>query len=305
MNNDLRLAVESVIYNKRSLRQAAKKYGQPISRIHLAIREYRIIELEAKVQQLEDSIQARVFKKDATLFLYDLHIPYHNQKNINLALNYAKANYNIDHIILGGDIVDCESISKFSRSGNVVDLRDEFDDAVSFLSHLRNQFPDAIIYYIKGNHEDRLEKFLWNKAPELANLRGLTIQEQLLFDKFKIQWVDNIRLKSETGKFFTMGKLNILHGHELGICPVVNPAMRFLQKAMDNLIVGHIHSADEKYLNTLNGSTIGCQCIGTLADLNPLYRPQNGWIAGFAIGVFDDEGFYSIKNKKIIGDKII
>jgi hypothetical protein len=301
-----RRCAQKIVYDGFGYREAMKKFGlTSVSSVQIAIEKIKNEKYEAKIKELEDALEARTERKNATLFLYDLHIPHNNQKNINMAIAYAKANYKIERIILGGDIVDCESISKFSRSGTVIDLRDEFDAGISFLATLRNEFKDAIIYYVKGNHEDRLVKYLWNKASELASLRGLTLQEQLQLDRFKVQWIDNIELKSTTGKFFRIGKLNILHGHELGICPIVNPAMRFLTKSMDNLIVGHIHSTDEKYLNTLDGKTIGCHCVGTLADLNPLYRPQNGWIAGFAIGVFDEEGFYSIKNKKILDGKIL
>ena len=97
----------------------------------------------------------------------------------------------MSHIIIGGDAADCESISRFARGPDTIPLNEEFEMVVGGLGWLRDQFPKAGFVYIQGNHEKRLQAYLWNKATEIAALNGLTIPEQLELDRLQIRWVDN------------------------------------------------------------------------------------------------------------------
>ena len=117
--------------------------------------------------------------------------------------------------------------------------------------------------------------------------------------------MDNERLKQETGLFYNFGKLSILHGHELGIFPRVNPAHRYLERAKASLMVAHIHTTDEKYAKNIHNQTIACHCVGTLANMCPAYRPQNDWVAGFAVVELDADGYYRVDNRKIIDGRIV
>lgn len=239
------------------------------------------------------------------LCLYDIHMPHDEWPHMMLAVEYAKARHNITHVILGGDILDCEGISRFAKGPDTMPLHEEIADAVYKLGKLRDMFPAASWTYVKGNHEHRLQAYLWNKAAEIAALKGLTIPEQLELDRLGITWVDNDALKQRTGRYYSFGKLNVLHGHELGICPRVNPAHRLLERAKASLMVGHIHTADEKFAKNIDDQTIGCHCVGTLANMHPAYRPQNDWVAGFAVVELDADGYYRVDNRKIIDGRIV
>ena len=283
-------AAYSSVMSGVPVRQAAREHG--VSRATL---RYRL-----QTRQMPKSTA-----QHTALCLYDIHYPHEDKEHIGLAIEDAKTRYNIDTVVLGGDIVDCESISRFGRGHDTMPLREEIDYATIELGKLRGAFPKSRICYIKGNHEARLQRYLWDKATEIATLKGLTLQEQLELSQNNIHWYDNDQLKREHGTYFRLGRLNILHGHELGICPRVNPAHRYLQRAKSSLMVGHIHRSDTATDRTIDNKIIGCECVGTLADLRPEYRPQNDWIAGFAVVQIDADGYFRVDNRKIIDGRVV
>ena len=42
-----------------------------------------------------------------------------------------------------------------------------------------------------------------------------------------------------------------------------------------------------------------------LANMCPAYRPQNDWVAGFAVVELDADGYYRVDNRKIIDGRIV
>jgi hypothetical protein len=103
---------------------------------------------------------------------------------------------------------------------------------------------------------------------------------------------------------YSIGKLHVLHGHELGICPAVDCARKYFFKALENIIVGHVHKRDEHTEPTLNDIK-GAWVCGHLQDEHPAYRPFNKWVAGFALAHFDADGLFSVKLKKIIEKRVL
>ena len=292
----LSAAAQDVITRGMPLAKAARLNGVPRTTLR-----WRMAAMERELagqQAISKSVKT-------ALCLYDIHWPYQDQPNLEMAVQDAKQRYNVSHIIIGGDAADCESISRFARGPDTIPLNEEFELVVGGLGWLREQFPKAGFVYIQGNHEKRLQVYLWNKATEIAALKGLTIPEQLELDRLQIRWVDNEKLKQESGLFYSFGKLSILHGHELGICPRVNPAHRYLERAKASLMVGHIHTTDEKYAKNIHNQTVACHCVGTLANMCPAYRPQNDWVAGFAVVELDADGYYRVDNRKIIDGRIV
>ena len=246
-------------------------------------------------------------KEDATLLLYDIHLPYESEKNVEIALSYAETHYNINCIVLGGDLLDCHKISRWRKDPFAgMPFHEEVAYAVCWLESLVKMFPRAGIVLVKGNHEDRLQQYLWNQAPEISRMKGMTIQEQLELDRLGIEWVDNLEYKRKHGRFWGMGKLNILHGHELGICPSVNPARQYFLRGLENMVMGHVHKVDDHYANTINDDTKGAFVVGCLCDMHPDYRPQNDWVAGFGICTFEEPmGHFSMELKKIIDGRVL
>lgn len=245
-------------------------------------------------------------KRKTVLFLYDIHLPNQSEENIELALSYAQARHEIDTIIIGGDFLDCAGISRWKKDPfATMPLHEEIGRAVSWLDALRRRFPKSEIVLLKGNHEDRLQSYLWNQAAEISKLKGLKLQDQLELDRLGIRWIDNLERVQRGEGIYSIGKLYILHGHELGICPNVNPARQYFLRALGNMICGHVHKVDEHLATTITGKTAGAWVCGPMCDMRPEYRPINPWVAGFAIAHFDDDGLFSVKLKKIIEGRVL
>jgi len=114
-----------------------------------------------------------------TLIGQDFHIPYNDVATCSLFEKFIR-DEKPDQIILPGDIIDLYSISSFDKDPSRADtLQKDINHAKDFLKRIRRVAGDVPIIYTEGNHEDRLRRYLWKKAPELASLTHLTIPRLL------------------------------------------------------------------------------------------------------------------------------
>jgi len=230
------------------------------------------------------------------LLLYDTHLPYHCLVTLKTAIDYAKTN-GVTGIFLGGDTIDFYPLSRFNKDPRR-SLKIEFDLTKRFLSQLRELFPDAEIYFKLGNHEDRLEKYLFSKTPELVGLEQLEIENLLDFGKLRIR-------KIQSPQVAIAGKLHLIHGHEyfsgLG---AVNIARNVLLKAFDNVIQGHCHTSNDYTIKKINSEIVAAWSVGCACQLSPRYRSLNNWNNGFAHAVINEDGTFEVKNYKVYNGRI-
>ncbi|MCX7908423.1 MAG: metallophosphoesterase [Ignavibacteria bacterium] len=228
--------------------------------------------------------------------LNDIHIPFHDKNALHTAIEYV-VNFDPDLIILNGDILDCYSISRYSRNPNLKDYNQEIQIGLKFLEFLRSKFPTPQIVYKFGNHEERLQFYIWNRAEELNNIEEIRLEYLLKFHKFGISTVTATQIIEGTHFF-------VAHGHEIyASAGMVNIARNMRLKAFENVIVGHFHRTQEDIWTTISGKPIGGWTVGCLCGLRPAYRPISFWNHGFAtVEVYNDT--FSVQNKKIIGDKV-
>lgn len=69
-----------------------------------------------------------------------------------------------DEIVLGGDIVDCGGwLAKHQPIGYVAEADYSYQEDIAagnwFLDEVQRRCPNAVIYYVEGNHEDRVERW--------------------------------------------------------------------------------------------------------------------------------------------------
>lgn len=232
------------------------------------------------------------------LALFDVHIPYHNIPALTAALDYGKEN-DINTILLGGDIMDCYQASSFEKDPRKRSLKDEFQMTRDFFSILRKNFPKAKIYFKIGNHEERWERMLRTKAPEILDMDEFRLDVILRFAEYGIELIGD-------KKIIHAGKLNILHGHEFrsGMTVPVNPARGYYMKAKESMIAGHNHQTSSHSESSLNGSVVSTFSVGCLSDLHPRYNPINKWNHGFAHITVNKDKTFVVKNLKIINGKI-
>jgi predicted phosphodiesterase len=156
--------------------------------------------------------------------------------------------------------------------------------------------------FIAGNHEHRLQRYLLKKAPELAKLDELQLENFLKLKDLEIDFVSSLQL-------IKAGKLNILHGHEFGgfVFNPVNPARGLFNRAKTNSLCGHFHQTSSHHENNLNNEGMACFTTGALCQLNPEYRPFafTKWNIGFAFVEIFTDGYFHVHNKRIIDGRVL
>lgn len=236
-------------------------------------------------------------------FIADLHFPEHDNRAIGTALDYLTGK-GMNTLILGGDIIDNASTSYFPHPPNVKGVQYEIDCMKSFLDGLRHQLPNISIYYLWGNHEERMNTYIWSKAKELDDLEDLKLENLMGLVNYNIKPV-LYRNRIEAGD------LDIYHGSEFGKggSGTVNLSRRMFLKTNHNSLFAHFHQSDSFIKTNSRGKATGCWSVGALCNLHPFYARNNSWNQGCArIDVFKDESF-SVENKIIMtntngGDRI-
>jgi predicted phosphodiesterase len=232
------------------------------------------------------------------LILSDVHLPYHSIPALSAAIEYAKER-NPDVIILNGDTLDCHRLSRFIKEPDKRNFSGELEIFQNFFQILRKQFPKAQIILKTGNHEERYEHFLMEKASELVGV------DEFLLEKIIAKRAEGV-IVVKNKRIIKAGDLNILHGHEFGVSVFspVNIARGLFLKGKVNAIQGHNHQTSEHSESNMNGDVTTTWSMGCLCELHPAYLPINKWNHGFAMVEIDGQSF-EVKNKRIHKGKIL
>ena len=253
---------------------------------------------ESKAEPTKDF---RIEGVQKMLVFSDVHIPYHSVESLEIMFEFIK-DKNIDGILINGDLLDFYGVSRFDRNPTKPKMKEEIEMAKEFFMWLRQEFT-CPIYYKLGNHEDRWEKYLMSKAPEIFGIEDFKIEKILDLEDHGITMIDSKAL-------IKFGKLNIIHGHELGesIFSPVNPARGLFLKTKCSTLAGHNHQTSEHHENNMNSDPMACWSLGCLCDLRPEYRPFafTKWNHGFAIiELIGDHGSFMVDNKRIINGQVV
>lgn len=233
------------------------------------------------------------------LLISDIHIPYHDIDAVTLALEYG-VEENVNTIIINGDLIDFARISRFETDFSKRSVKQEFDATKQFLRVLRQLFPTQEIYWIKGNHDLRYEKYLFQKASEIWDDPYFKLEERLRLNEERVHLIDDKTLVKA-------GKLSITHGHHIfkGIFTPVSPARGAYMKAKQNIIVGHLHRASFHPEVNLDGEVVGAWSTACLCELRPNYSPLvSNSQHGFAHILVEKNGDFTVRNYSIINGKL-
>src|SRR4051794_20389338 len=99
-----------------------------------------------------------------SVFIFpDLHCPFEDRRATELAFHAMNA-VEPDIVVVIGDWVDCFAVSHWSKDPRrAFGLEEELNLAGEYLDRIP---ASARRIYIAGNHEDRLQRYLQDKAPE-------------------------------------------------------------------------------------------------------------------------------------------
>ena len=280
------------------LRYYRGKKGEK-TKSQLASREFldQVIEF-VMPESYAETFEPYEISQSRTLIISDLHIPYQDNDSIQKAINYGKEK-KVNCILINGDLLDMCSISRFGRDWRQRQIHEEFEATRVFLNSLREHFPKAKIVFKYGNHDERYEKFLFLKAPEIFDCTDFQLEVLLKLGELKIEVVKEKRP-------IRIGKLTVLHGHELfGGSGGVNPARGTFLKTLENVVVGHYHKTSSNTEASMYGDVFSVHSVGCLCGKTPYYMPINKWNTGFAYCELEIKtGNYTFYNLKIINGKI-
>jgi len=214
------------------------------------------------------------------IFIFpDCHHPYVDRDAWNLALKAGKE-FEPDHVIIQGDFADFYGASSHSKDPNrALKLKEEVDATKRALDQVIDLGAENNVF-IAGNHEDRLERYLRDRAPELFNFISIPKILELKEKGFKY-----IPYKQS----YKIGKLNITH--DCG-----NAGRYAHYKALDtfqhNISIGHIHRIGYAVEGNSQGERHVTASFGWLGDVNEVdymhkIKAMRDWSLGFGIGYLD------------------
>lgn len=247
-------------------------------------------------ESYETTYEPYVINGQRILILSDIHIPYHSVKALTVALEWAEQR-RPDTILLNGDTLDAHQLSRFVRDPGKRSFSQELEAFRQFIDVLRDSFDAKIIFKV-GNHEERYEHFLMQKAGELHGVEEFRLENIIRSRAGNVDYVANKRI-------IKAGELNILHGHEFGtgFFSPVNVARGLFLRGKVSAIQGHNHQTSEHTETDMNGKTTTTWSTGCLSDLRPDYLPINKWNHGFAYIETDGHEF-DVENLRIINGKV-
>ncbi len=217
------------------------------------------------------------------LVLSDQHIPYQDKAVETLTLEFI-GEHKPDVIHLLGDVIDFYTLSRFDKEpSRLTDLQNDIEDALLYIERIRNVSPKSRIIWSEGNHENRLRRFLWSRAPELSMLRSLQFAELFHLQDFDVEWVP-------ANSPYHVGKLLFTHGDLVRKWSGAS-AKGHHEKYGCCVIHGHTHRLGSFYHTTLSGSH-GAWENGCLCTLKPEYMISPDWQNGWSVVWFYGDVFH-------------
>ena len=229
----------------------------------------------------------------------DIHVPYHSIECLTAAIEFVKKE-KVDALLLNGDTIDCFRLSRFVKDPRKRNFKLELDTFKAFIEVFEKELK-CKIYFKLGNHEERYEHFLFEKAKELVGVEEFEFENII---KARAKGIDMISDK----RVIRMNDLCGIHGHEYigGISAPVNPARGLFLKGKVSCFQGHNHQTSEHTEPTMDGKMITTWSLGCMSELHPAYMPLNKWNHGFAIVELSDNGKdYEFRNKRILKGKVL
>jgi len=189
--------------------------------------------------------------------------PYHDERALDLLVQLA-GRLRPDVVILAGDMIDLPALAtKFTRPPDErYTTTEALRRARRLLVDLRTALPAGRIVLLPGNHEDRLRKFLSERAGELATLRAPDGAAVLSVPA--LLWLDSLDV--ETAPETWAGPCRVWHG-DVARRGGGKTAAEYVAAAHSQ-VVGHVHRVEyaERTYRTPAGprttwaASVGCLC---------------------------------------------
>jgi hypothetical protein len=198
-------------------------------------------------------------------------------------------------LLINGDLLDSESLSRHMKLHNLVDYEHELDMCNKLLEGLKQEFNH--VYFKAGNHDYWLERYLLNNAREIFRLRGIQVQELLQCAGLGVEYIHNLR-------YIKYGDLDIMHGHEFntaygnGKYPAggyVDKWQTFTGRYEVKILASHCHRQDYVVSKRSKDGKYGYGWVTpAMCRKGASYNPYAGWDNGWAVA-YNNDGIVSVQ----------
>lgn len=131
------------------------------------------------IMEYDDYIHGHNGVANRILAISDLHVPF--QLPVETFADYAGR---VDTLVLNGDIVDMQAISKFPKTYRVSPIEELIQARAYIIDLIRMLRPEQVVV-IDGNHEKRFESYLArNLDSSVAELMPSSAMELVVIDGF-------------------------------------------------------------------------------------------------------------------------
>jgi hypothetical protein len=221
-----------------------------------------------------------------------------------------------DEIILGGDMTDCGGfLAQHHTMGYVAETDYTWEEDIAatnaFLDALQEAAPGAVLLYMEGNHENRVERWIITETlrhPQDARyLRSILGPHNML--RLKERGIRFYARNEQHGNcrqpgFIQRGKCFFVHEISSGR----NAASTALNRVGGNVVFFHTHTSDSAIGFRPGVGNIGAWNPGCLCELRPMWqhtRP-NDWTHGYAVQmVAANENFLHINVPIVDGQSLL
>lgn len=231
------------------------------------------------------------------LLVPDTHRPYHDAKAVELVLKVGDA-IGVHGVAILGDYGDFFAVSSHDKDPNRArNLEFELENINQGLDEFDALKPKEKIF-VAGNHEDRLERYLMTKAPELFNM--VKVQE-LLYLKDRgwkyVAYKDHVQI----------GKLYLTH--DTGTAGAT-AHVKALNDFQSNIVIAHTHRLGYSVVGNAKGKPHVGAMLGWLGDANQAdymhrIKAKRDWALGFGIGYMEPNGNCHVQPVPIVDYKCV
>lgn len=234
------------------------------------------LELPESKEEKESCSVAKVVQ------INDVHVPFHDKQSVNAFLKFYE-DFKPDKLVIAGDFFDFYELSKFDKNPERrKSLQEELTEGIELLGEFLRLSPKTQVHFIKGNHEDRLRRYLW-RFPELSSLDELDFASLASLRRMGIEYHE---------ESFVFNKFIFTHGFKCSKHSSYT-AKAELEEHGTSGSSGHTHRMG-RFLKTDYRGTIGWFENGCLCDLQPEYMKGKiaNWQQCFSVIYFQDDRFH-------------
>jgi hypothetical protein len=224
----------------------------------------------------------------------DYHAPYHDKKALGILLKFIEW-YQPDYHILAGDIWDFYQLSSFNQNPKFkANLQSDLNIGKQIIKEQQKASPKTKYIFIPGNHEERLQRFIWRNA-DVLNLDCLELENVLGLDEM------NIRTAPPDEGLMINDVFMVYHGSLVRKFSGWTAKAEYEKNGCCGMS-GHCHRGGD-HRRTNRGGDWGWWENYCLCRLDPEYIKHPDWQQGFRAVTFFGQREFRVADMAIINNK--